>query len=750
MKRILSLIIIPAIFAGIFASCTDLSQIEQRVDELENRVTAIEAQMKTLNSNVETLQALAEGGIISSVEEKDGVYTITLGDGRTLTLTQGSIGVANAPVVSIDKDGYWMVDYGKGAEHILVGGQKVKAVGADGITPVFGVDAEGCWTVSYDGGKNFERVKGADGNPVKAIPESGIQDKWFDDVKVQDGKLVVVTRDGNTYSLPIVADFICSISNTEDIVLFNAGETKNFTVTMQGVASALVTAPNGWSASLSETTLSVTAPAASTKAVSADSKTDVCILAVSTTGFASISKVKVQLSDAPVVVNPAATVSLESADVNSLIFRVSVIDVTEWKYLCQASSEAAPDAAKIKVDGTVGTASTVTVEGLTAETEYTLYVLPVNGETVGEIAKATGKTQEEPVQEITDLYQAYCDGKDITIAGVVYNKTNNGEAILVNDDTADNVLNTTIKNNGSTGIFFLEDNNNDSFAINAVTEIKGVVLVSRYTDKPVTICPTKFIKLVEKGLVMSNLNIDMTGIDGTTNAGYLMNNSATSDLEYLHIDNCHITNIAKQILATATASCKYAIKNIRIVNSAFEVTGTANIQLFNLYNCSVLSRMQEITFDNNIVYSAEKSVCQAFNWGNSTAQTENVWNTTVSFCNNTFYNTPSGNGHFKFYQVGSLKCEKNIYCADTDHDQASYMFILYSEGQTGENIVVADNLAYGLADGKNWTMFHSNSKYKLESGNVLTKLEASPLSSVDVATGKFVPTSEYSSYGAQR
>ena len=145
MKRILSLIIIPAIFAGIFASCTDLSQIEQRVDELENRVTAIETQMKTLNSNVEALQALAEGGIISSVEEKDGVYTITLGDGSTITLTQGSVGVANAPVVSIDKDGYWMVDYGQGADYIRVDGQKVKAVGVDGITPVFGVDADGYW-----------------------------------------------------------------------------------------------------------------------------------------------------------------------------------------------------------------------------------------------------------------------------------------------------------------------------------------------------------------------------------------------------------------------------------------------------------------------------------------------------------------------------------------------------------------------------------------------------------------------------
>ena len=114
--------------------------------------------------------------------------------------------------------------------------------------------------------------------------------------------------------------------------------------------------------------------------------------------------------------------------------------------------------------------------------------------------------------------------------------------------------------------------------------------------------------------------------------------------------------------------------------------------------------MQEITFNNNILYSADLSVCQAFNWGNTTAQKENVWNTEVSFCNNTFYNTPSGNGHFKFYEVRSLKCEKNIYWANPEHTQASAMFILYSEAQSGSGITVIDNIAYGLADDKNWSL----------------------------------------------
>ena len=140
MKKILKHLAIPAAMTCLLASCSDLSDIEKRVESLESRVQALETQIGILNTNVAAVQKLAEGGTISSVEEKDGVYTITLSNGEKIVLKQGSTGIANAPVVSIDADGYWTVDYGNGPEHILVNGDKVKAVGKDGLTPIFGVD----------------------------------------------------------------------------------------------------------------------------------------------------------------------------------------------------------------------------------------------------------------------------------------------------------------------------------------------------------------------------------------------------------------------------------------------------------------------------------------------------------------------------------------------------------------------------------------------------------------------------------
>ena len=744
MKRILSLIIIPAIFAGVFASCTDLSQIEQRVDELENRVTAIEAQMKTLNSNVETLQALAEGGIISSVEEKDGVYTITLGDGRTLTLTQGSIGVANAPVVSIDKDGYWMVDYGKGAEYILVGGQKVKAVGADGITPVFGVDAEGYWTVSYDGGKTFEKVNGADGNPVKAIPESGIQDKWFNDVKVEDGKLVVVTKDDKTYSLPIVADFICSISNTEDIVLFNAGETKDFTVTMQGVASALVTAPNGWSASLSETTLSVTAPAASTKAVSADSKTDVCILAVSTTGFSSISKVKVQLSDAPVVVNPAATVTLESADVNSLTFKVSVIDVTEWKYILQASSEAAPEAAAIAAQGTAGTGSTVVAEGLTANTDYTIYVLPINGETLGKVASATGKTLPQPEPKFPGLYGKYMKGEDVVICGVTINKTTHPDANYISAESEDK----TIK----AGVNFVAP---DANALFSTAELPMPLYVAGNTEG--TRSPIKTdgqIKLASAAGTQNTFameNVDLTAENITTN--YLIANWYDFAIEKISISNCGIT--LPDNISLIYVNKDRPVNAFSMTDSDVKVSQTDASKNINMIQTTETYTMTEVNFTNNVFWSPAdvKGFNLLLNRKATAANLTVSHNTLVNlypvasyaFCQ--VYDMTAGNiSNNLFYLVNYTASANDTYtgivreldgtCSDTLYDTFVKNYAIYGDSIPTKKMKVGQNTQKGQI----------YNKKKVDSAEIFDYEDGS--ANFDLVNGIF--KSKNAAYGAQR
>lgn len=741
-------IIAAAFTLGLSAACTDLSDIEDRIDSLEGRVTALETQIVGLNGNIEVLQKLIAGGTVSSATEKDGVWTIVLTNGETLTLTQGSIGVGNAPIMSVDAEGYWMVDYGEGATYILIDGNKVKAIGTDGITPVFGVDSEGFWTVSYDSGKTFTQVLGADGKPVSALPQGDAQDPYFEDVKLADGNLEITLKGGEKVIVPVIKDFICAIE-VSGLQVFDPGETKPFNVTLKGVKSTMITVPKGWNASLSEAVdnkavLTVKAPAA-TRSTIADSGSDITILAFSEQNYAAISKIQVQISDAPVVINPVANVSAGEATETSLAYNVVTADATSWKYIHQKESDAAPDADKIAAEGAEGTGTTLTIEGLESGTAYILYVLPVNGTVQGNVASAKNTTVEA-VEVITDLYQAYLDGKEIEIAGKAYSLTVNGEPVLkVAAEKTDATFKNTFHQKES-AVIFLEAEGENTFALTSVAEIKGnIAIVSRYVDKPVTIEWNSNLKLMNGSIALDNVVIDGAGI--TT--GYFMNNAnSTADFDGVYINDVMVKNIIKPVLYANVAT--YGFKEFVVTNSSFHIAAgaAAKFQLFNFYKSSVLHTYKKIVFDNNIVYCDDTDhQVQLFNYDQNVAQTGSPWEVEVSICNNTIYNLPSNNGYFKFYQVKSLKMNKNIFCADPATDIASYCMIIYSTEQDATVFDTTDNIAYGNTAA--WTIAHSKSTYIPET-NKIDKLEATPFATADVATGVFSPVAEYAVYGAQR
>ena len=286
------------------SSCSSIADLDDRLTRLEARVKAIENILPTLNNNIEALVNISNKNSIVSVESANGRYKLTLANGEVINLTQGSVGASNAPLVSIDKEGYWMVDYqdGNGYSYILCDGKKVKAIGEDGLTPVFGVDNEGYWTVSYNG-KDWETVKDVNGKPVSAIPSEGA-DEYFEEVKVEDNKLIVILKSGERFSIPIVPDFMFVINGTADLQEFNLGELKSYVVVSKGVVSAgVISKPEGWEVTLLEDQLIVVAPDMKTIVVSpepeskatADTNTDICVLAVSKSGHAVLSKVRVTL-----------------------------------------------------------------------------------------------------------------------------------------------------------------------------------------------------------------------------------------------------------------------------------------------------------------------------------------------------------------------------------------------------------------------------------------------------------------------
>ena len=417
--------------------CSDLKEITDRVDDLENRVTILESKTASLNSNIEALQILSGETFIQSVSKEGDTYTITLSNNETLTISQGS--TTATPVLSINEEGFWTVDYQDGEGPQLLGGKQIPATGDDGVTPLFGVDENNFWTVSYDGGESYRQVLDESGNPVSAIPESGTAgDSFFSNVEIDEtaGLFILTLHEGRTIELAIVPDFLCGIEDGEGVQVFDAGQTRTWTMKFIGITeeNCIVTAPQGWTASIDGTTLTVSAPEtqeAETKAVIADTRTDVSVLAFKD-NYSTVAKLKVQIGAGTGVI-PAATVSANvSEDIDKVSFNVSLTDATSYRYLLKGLTDEAPSKESVVSEGTESTELLLIISGCAEYTQYILYLVPMYGDIAGEVVTCTARSGE---RDWTSLFEKYQAGFDIVIGERIYNRTEWGEGRLISTDT---------------------------------------------------------------------------------------------------------------------------------------------------------------------------------------------------------------------------------------------------------------------------------------------------------------------------
>lgn len=148
MKKLWNLLIMLTV---VFAGCNKTDDLWDEVHDLQKRLTKLEIQANNLNGNITALQELyRNGATITTVNEENGAYTITLSNGKILRVVQ-KMEETIYPMVGIDSEGYWTVRYGNETpERILVGNSPVKATGEDGLTPEFRINEEtGYWEIRY-------------------------------------------------------------------------------------------------------------------------------------------------------------------------------------------------------------------------------------------------------------------------------------------------------------------------------------------------------------------------------------------------------------------------------------------------------------------------------------------------------------------------------------------------------------------------------------------------------------------------
>ena len=745
------------IAAAAAASCTDLDNLEQRIDSLESRIAAIEAQLDGFNANIEALGAFAEGNrTISSVAENNGVYTITLSDNTTITLDQGS--TAATPVVTVDENKYWMVDYndGNGPQYLLnSAGEKVQA----GTTPLFGVDENGYWTVSYNDGETYVQVTDPSGNPVSAVSDEQTQDSFFKDVAYNEaeGTFTVILLDDRTFTLPVVPGFVCAIENVEGAQVFELNETKTYPMTVNGESEITVFKPEGWTAIVSENagayTLSVTAPAQATtlsKAVIADSRSDISVLAISSTGFAAMAKMQVELSEAPVPATATVTAVTDAATETSLTYTVSPDERTDsWKYIHQLATEPAPTA---ETQGWIdGTETTVVINELSANTEYTLYVLPYREDTPGTVASATQRTAKKVYGTKLDEYN---NEGAIEIAGVVYTKEEFGEAVHVTASAPS--IATSYAKEGDARIYFVDPDANATYDYTGA--VMDMIIVGNSNTERSKLTMTNddagkanYIKLNQGTggylgrFVVSNIEIDATGF-----ASYLITNNANNAFEYVMMDNCRIRMQQARPMINITVK-ERSIRNFTMQNCEYEITAASQNMVFSLQsssgNCE--ADFENITFDNNIFYSNSTTATTNFKLVNG--QYAGIGNLTVT--NNTFINTITSTTFYVYIdRISTVNITRNIVW--TDQTMANNCGILRAVNTWPTGNTVSENIAYrGNNTERNWQVFFGGNTNLFEGAENFNVVADNPFSgtgaSFDIPSATFVPNSTYSSYGVQ-
>lgn len=201
----------------------DDGELWNKVNSLDDRLTSIETQLSQMNSDISSLStvvnALQNKVYVASVDEVENGYQITFTDGKKVAITNGKDG-ADAPVISVDEyEGkyYWVQIIGEAKSWLTdKNGAKIPVTGDDGITPILKVNTEGYWVISYDRGITFALLLDETNNPVKAVGKDGSDgkdgvngsngsdgDSFFNDVRVENGELVLVLADGTELKLPL-------------------------------------------------------------------------------------------------------------------------------------------------------------------------------------------------------------------------------------------------------------------------------------------------------------------------------------------------------------------------------------------------------------------------------------------------------------------------------------------------------------------------------------------------------------------
>lgn len=764
MKRTFTILASIAIAISLSVSCTDLSEIEKRIDSVENQLEALQTQVSQLNNNADLLQALKDAKTIKEIKKENGVTTIILSNGDKYEIPDGANGEpGSTPQLTIDDKGYWSVSYDGTTWTKL----------ENKATPEFSMK-DGYWMVRYSKNDEFTQLLDPSGNPIAVTGGGGIAFDWevvdgvfrmtLPDPDGGEDRIVELPIVGNEFSVTFDTNSLSPVEGQENIYQIEEGVELAVPVTIKGLVSNQfeITAPAGWTVALDDNDdtdnetfkLLVTGHNVATKAIVGSTATDVVLKIFSDTYGTAMDKIRFELVGSIVATPAISKVEFVGTENNVLKFNVDFRSATGYKYLLYAEGATAPAVETLKA----ADSSTEKILNLTEYTDgtekkpleifgkYTLYVLAyADGDVYEETATPKSATGLFDDPSITGLYREYLLGNDITIAGKVYNKATYGEAVLLEKGASI----ATAYNGTSilTKVFFV----NENATFDYTGAVKYMVIISNNPAKRSKLTVNQQIKLNQgdagdKGeFVLSGIDFDSSPVDN-----YPLAQNQNGKFDYVLFQNCHIkTKETKSLSYISSAARSY--NYFAIADSEYEMQSKDNIIISVGTSTATYGT---ISITNSIVYNTTENSIDGFRIFNGDKATIEK----VIFNNNTLINlhsSQSSSSALGAIMVGTLtemECSKNLIF--TNKKLQNHNLLLKATNNPTDGSKVVDNITYKGGDLN--TTYNSQicfgGKGKLPNSEEAKLLEVDPFDggTYDIENCRFIPAEAYKSYGAQR
>ena len=264
MKHLKSFLSLIFMAAGLTISCTKAEDLEKRLDSLENKVAQLEAAVGQINANSIAISKFTKENIlIVRYTKNEHTYELELSDGTAITITDGINAPCIVPIVSVDKEGNWIMSIDNGQTFTAIK-NAVNAYSETGQTPQVKIDSEGYWLISLDRGKTYEHILGANGRPLSATEGSITSGKteFFHNIVMdsENGLFTMTLATGEVLSAQVISKFYIKVSGYTKNSTILQNQTVSYKVEMADVAQAFFNVPDGWHAVLTDNELTITAP----------------------------------------------------------------------------------------------------------------------------------------------------------------------------------------------------------------------------------------------------------------------------------------------------------------------------------------------------------------------------------------------------------------------------------------------------------------------------------------------------------